>query len=102
MGLVTQRLVSCEIPDFLFLERPLYDGTQKLYRFMNNDYGASVVNHSCSYGGSQGLWELAVIKWSGDSYDITYDTPITDDVLGYLSNEEVVENLMKIKELPKD
>lgn len=81
------------------------DGVQKLYRFPNG-YGASVVRFMInlhggrqlggSYGAEDGLWELAVLKWDGDDYDIDYDTPITDDVLGYLSDDDVRETLKQI------
>lgn len=46
--------------------RPLFDGTHVLIRFPNN-FGASIIRHSESYGGNAGLWEMAVIKWSGRS-----------------------------------
>lgn len=97
--MTNQELVLQE-PDVIMTERPLCDGTQRLYRFTGNDYGASVVRHRYSYGGRDGLWELAVIKWHGEEYELTYDTPITDDVLGYLTEEEVVESLIQIKALP--
>ena len=77
-------------------------GIQKLYKFDNN-YGASVVHHSYSYGNEDGLWELAVIEFIDDlDWDIAYDTPITDDVIGYLTDEDVEKILHKIKELPKN
>jgi hypothetical protein len=71
------------------------DGVQ--YHFKaENGYGASIIQTSYSYGGKQGLWELAVLDSNGE---ITYDTSITNDVLGYLSEEEVNETLEKIKNL---
>ena len=75
--------------------RPCNGGTQKIFRFANG-YEASVVRHSFSYGGAVGLWELAVIH----DGKIVYDTPITDDVVGNLLEEEVQSVLSRIEALP--
>ena len=74
-------------------------GIQYIFK-ADNGYGASIVKHDFSYGGRDGLWELAVIQFkvTGD-WDICYDTPITDDVLGRLSEDEVNEILEKIVKL---
>jgi len=77
------------------------EGTQTIYRFKNN-YGASVVKTPCSYGGDDGLFELAVIKFDShdaDDWHIDYEAPITDDVIGNLSENKVTEILEKIEEL---
>lgn len=95
-----QELSVLKQPDVIMTERPSSDGTQRLYRFTGNNYGASVISNRYSYGGKSGLWELAVIKWDGDDFDICYDTPITDNVIGYLTEEDVVDILMQIKALP--
>lgn len=76
------------------------DGTQALYRFPNG-YGASVIQRTYSYGGKDGLWELAVVVWNGDDFDLTYSTPITDDVIGHLGEGEVAELLLQIAALPE-
>lgn len=78
-------------------------GTQKLYRFANG-YGASVVQFVYSYGGDEGLWELAVLLLTGPKemdYELTYDTPITSDVEGRLTEDEVDALLAKIEALPR-
>lgn len=62
----------------------------------DNGYGASVVSHNYSYGGNSGLYELAVLDKDGK---LTYDTPITNDVVGYLSPEQVTEFLFQIQDL---
>ncbi len=77
-------------------EKSIYGGQQRLYDFKNG-YGASVVRHPYSYGNEKGLWELAVLK----SGDICYDTPITDDVIGCLSDDDVEEILNQIERLDK-
>lgn len=61
-----------------------------------NGYGASVVRNPYSYGGQDGLFELAVLGRDGH---ITYDTEITDDVEGYLTEGEVTELLSKVSNL---
>ena len=82
---------------YLIKEHKRNLGVQKIYHFPNG-YGASVVRNPFSYGGEMGLWEIAVL----DEYDnLTYETPITDDVIGYLNDDEVIEVLNKIKELEK-
>jgi len=62
----------------------------------DNGYGVSVVSHTFSYGGKDGLYELAVLDKNGD---LTYETPITSDVLGYLEPEQVTEIMAKVQSL---
>jgi hypothetical protein len=63
--------------------------------YFDNGYGASVIKSPFSYGGNQDLYELAVIKDNA----ICYDTPITDDVIGYLTEDDVTKYLGQIQEL---
>lgn len=63
--------------------------------FFPNGYGASVVKSEYSYGGRDGLYELAVIEEK--TGEITYNTPITDDVVGYLTEEGVSALLAEIE-----
>ncbi|MBF7122786.1 hypothetical protein ITQ95_09395 [Pediococcus pentosaceus] len=78
-------------------KRRTVSGLQNQYRFPN-DYGASLI-----YGpGSYGL-ELAVLDFSvNPDGDLIYNTPITDDVLGYLTWKQVVDVLVGIKRLPSN
>jgi len=61
----------------------------------DNGYEASVVRSEYTYGGDKGLYELAVFK----DGEICYDTPITDDVIGYLRPEDVTDVMTKIQQL---
>ena len=83
----------------LIASRHIHGGIGHVFKF-DNGYGASVVKHLFSYGGSQNLWELAVIRFddAGD-WRLTYDTEITSDVEGYLTDEMVHDLLERIKNL---
>lgn len=72
-------------------------GYHKQYNF-DNGYGASVIWNLASYGHEEMLFEVAVIDLETD--DLCYDTPVTDDVVGFLDFYEVVDILDKIKNLP--
>ena len=77
------------------------DGIQYVFRF-ENDYGASVIKNNGSYGHNDDLWELAVLKFYGPDecqWDLNYETPITDDVIGWQTDEQIRDLLKRIKEL---
>ena len=84
--------------DLQFKEHPkgaVYGGIISRIIF-DNGYGATVVQGPHSYGGSDGLYELAVV---GKDDEICYDTPVTSDVEGYLSEAQVTDLLIKIQQL---
>ena len=83
---------------FLVQRKDVFECVQYIFRF-KNDYGASVIKHEGSYGNLNDLWELAVIKWNGNDWDIDYETPITGDVLGHLTDDEVRCALSDIRSL---
>jgi len=83
--------------EYNYSEKRIHDGIQGLVRFPNN-YGASIIHHSGSYG-----VELAVIHYDSnnwDDWDIDYSTPITDDVMGWLDEETLGATLLAISTLP--
>ena len=84
-----------DISEYLVETNEHYGGVQRVYKFPNG-YGASVIRHKGSYGYSKGLWELAVLDEFGE---LDYTTPITNDVLGHLSEEEVILKLNEIRGL---
>ena len=61
-----------------------------------NGYGVSVIRTYFSYGGNAGKYEMAVMKGA----DLCYNTPITNDVLSRLSEEEVTEYMLQVQQLP--
>ena len=78
--------------------KELPDGSGIYCRIMfENGFGASIVKHQYSYGGKDGLYEIAVLD-DMDGGPIYY-TSVTDDVLGHLSEENVETHLNEIKSL---
>ncbi len=62
-----------------------------------NGYGASVIQGPYTYGGSQGLFEIAVLDRAGE---LDYSTPVTSDVVGFLDVPGVDKVLAEIAGLP--
>ena len=62
----------------------------------DNGYGASIVKGPHTYGGREGLYELAVLGKDGK---LTYETPVTSDVEGYLTEDDVTKLLEQIQSL---
>jgi len=84
--------------DLVFNSHPAGFGKQAII-FFDNGFGVSVVIYPFPYGGSQGFYKLAVITGDKDNFSITYSTPITNDVLGYLSEREVTRVMEKVQKL---
>ena len=82
--------------DLEFVEHPNHLGGVQARITFDNGYGASVVKTPYSYGGDRGLYELAVLGIDGH---LTYDTPITNDVIGYLRDIDVTDVMEKIQQL---
>jgi hypothetical protein len=82
--------------DIIFKTNPMGEdfGITSRTKF-DNGYEISVVKSPYTYGGKDGLYELAVFK----DGEICYDTPITDDVIGYLRPEDVTDVMAKIQQL---
>jgi hypothetical protein len=83
-----------EFKDLEFKDLPDYRGIQCRIQF-ENGFGASVIRHEHTYGGKDGLYELAVLDADGE---IHYDNSVAEgDVHGYLTEEGVTELLKGIQ-----
>lgn len=67
--------------------------------FFKNGRGVSIIRHRGSYGGNAGLFELAVLKADGE---LDYSTPVTGDVLGWLTVPEVLDAMKAVSDLPAE
>lgn len=84
--------------DLEFIEHPRIPDSVMARTEFPNGYGASVIRGPYSYGGDEGLYELAVLKGGR----VCYDTEITEDVLGHLTEADVTRLLGMIESLNED
>ncbi len=84
--------------DLVFTPHPNSIG-KRAKIFFDNNYGASIVSGPLCYSNGIDTYELAVLTGNHKASGITYDTEITDDVLGYLSETQVTEALKQIQQL---
>jgi hypothetical protein len=105
MGITLDRVLEIVEADYKIFKdlefvptEQFFDGIKTTCHF-DNGYGVSVVRHKFSYGNKLNLFELAIIDKSGD---IIYSTPITDDVIGYLSEDDVSDTMIKVQRLDKN
>lgn len=75
-----------------FEQKSLFAGLQYTAYFKNG-YGIDIVKHNGSYGRESDKWEIAIMK----DGECNYDTPITDDVIGWLTSEEVMHYAIRVK-----
>lgn len=83
--------------DLEFKPHSLGSGRHAVLEFDNN-YGVSVLLGELFYSNGIDTYELGILK---NGY-LCYDTSITDDVLGYLTKDEVTKIMERIQKLPKN
>jgi hypothetical protein len=82
--------------DLVFKTHPVFNNGTAAKLDFPNGYSVSVVTGDGAYQ-NEGEYEVAVLK----DNKLSYDTHITDDVLGWQSEDEVTEIMKQIQELPK-
>lgn len=97
-----KELKTKEYKDFqahngLYKHEQRHNCEQWWFKF-DNGYGASVITGTIAYHNDAKPYELAVLHHG----EFCYDTPITDDVIGYLTSDEVFDLLDKIEQLESD
>jgi hypothetical protein len=78
------------------------DPAEYAFHFFDNHYGVSVIRGPYTHGGREGLYELAVIYMGPDDEhsELVYDTPVTNDVEGHLTPDDVTRLMQQVSELP--
>lgn len=84
--------------DYFVREAGVFAPETECWRFNvpgHDDMEVSVIRSSMSYGGDEGLFELAMLR----DGKCVYDTPITDDVRGWLDEEDVLDILEDVQRI---
>lgn len=104
----TQTTKACAGPSckpllsaLFFGPHPAGMGGTRATVFFPNGYGASVITGGMFYTDPAHPYEVAVMKGTSDEdSSLTYETPITDDVLGHQTADDVERVLAEIAALP--
>lgn len=80
------------------IQRPheIMDGIRRTYTF-ENDLLLSAIKTKTSYGGKDGLWEIAIINGNGDFITNKVFPTADDDVIGWVSDEDLYKYLETTK-----
>lgn len=84
--------------DFFIREAGVFAPETECYRFSvpgHGDMEVSVIRSSMTYGGDEGLFELAMLR----NDKCIYDTPITNDIRGWLEVEDVLDILEDVQRI---
>lgn len=87
---------TTEFGDLIFVNTGWGWNTRQAIVKFDNGCMASVIIGDHTHGGTDGLYEIAIFGADGE---IDYSTTITDDVIGNLTEQEVSETLVMIKNL---
>lgn len=84
-----------QFSDLLFGPHPSGLGERATFTF-DNGYSVSVVSGDIFYTAPGQPYEMAVLHNGA----LVYDTPVTDDVLGYLTADDVTRHMAEVAALP--
>jgi hypothetical protein len=72
------------------------------FHLYDNHYGVSVIRGPYTHGGRKGLYELAVVYMAPEDNEsqLVYDTPVTNDVEGHLTPDDVTRLMKQVEALP--
>lgn len=65
-----------------------------------NCYGLSIIKNEVSRGHENDLWEAAILsRGKNGDWKLDYTTPITDGVMGYLNDNDIMDLIDVVKAL---
>nr|DAS96956.1 MAG TPA: hypothetical protein [Caudoviricetes sp.] len=72
------------------------------YIVFKNGYGVSVLFGKNFYSNGKNTYEVAIIKGNEQDFNLVYDTPIANDVIGNITEEQVTRVMKLVQKLNKN
>ena len=66
--------------------------------YFPNGYGLSLIKGRDTHS-NENTVEVAVLKKDEGFWQLTYDTPLTNDVIGYVDKEQLIELINEVQKL---
>lgn len=66
--------------------------------YFPNKFGLSIITGRGTHSDENSV-EVAILKKDIDGWHLTYDTPLTDDVIRYVTKEELIELINEVQKL---
>lgn len=99
-SIISENFPDAKIREGMDLEHRFLEKDVDIKVFFENGYGASIVRGRYTYGRETGNFEIAVLECEDEyEFELTFETPITDDVIPNADVNETIEVLKKIQEL---
>ena len=86
--------------DLIFHPHPVLGSGIKAQAFFANGFGLSVVQGTYSYGGSEGLYEIHLLRGQADNFvpcEAPTSSVLGSQPIGYLSSWEVTAFLKEVE-----
>jgi hypothetical protein len=74
---------------------------QGLHVFFDNGYGLSIQRNKATYTNKH-TFEVAVLHGNVDEWSICYRSPVTNDVIGWVTGEMLVDLMRQVQVLTRN
>lgn len=90
--------IMLKFSDLAFKPHPSFPGATQAIMSFDNGYGISVIHGNSSFHCDDKTYEVAILK----DGSLCYDTPLTDDVLGYQTKCNITKIMKELQTYEKD
>lgn len=81
---------------------PMWEKGSQAILFFKNGYGVSVLFGTDFRSNGKNTYEVAIIKGNEKDFNLVYDTPIANDVISFITEEQVTRVMKLVQKLNKN